>query len=352
MFYRLFIKPILFWLPPESAHTLTFQLIRWLFPIPGFSALIFKDEPLDATEAVVLWGLKFPNRVGLAAGFDKDAELVKHWQKIGFGFVEVGTVTPKPQYGNEKPRLFRLPKDEALINRMGFNNKGAGYAASNLRSRNHNWIIGGNIGKNKDTPNEEAIRDYMACLQALHPLVDFFTVNISSPNTPGLRALQEKEPLRKLLIALVECNSTYKVRRPLLLKIAPDLTTPQVEDVLQVILEVGFDGIIVSNTTLDRSNLCTDAHKLESIGAGGLSGRPLKNKSTELVRFVFQKTQGKLPIIAVGGILSAEDALEKLEAGASLVQLYTGLVYKGPNLVTEIRRALKHKKNVPSQIEL
>lgn len=344
MIYRFLIKPLLFRVPPEMAHSITFRLIRWLFPVPGIRALILAKEPTEQNEAVHLWGLRFPNRVGLAAGFDKDAKLVQHWEDMGFGFIEIGTVTPKPQSGNERPRLFRLPLDEALINRMGFNNLGVDHAAVQLQKRKGPLIVGGNIGKNKSTPNEQAVEDYATCMRKLHPFVDFFTVNISSPNTPGLRALQEKEPLRDLLTSLTTENNSFDKKRPILLKIAPDMSIPQVNDLLEVVLEVGLEGMIVSNTTLDRSGLRTDKRILDNIGAGGLSGKPLKEKSNQLIAYIYKKTQGNVPIIAVGGIMTAEDALEKLELGASLVQLYTGLVYKGPQLITEIRRAIKHKK--------
>ena len=296
----------------------------------------------------IVAGIRFPNPVGLAAGLDKDAKMVDEFDALGFGFVEIGTVTPLPQPGNEKLRLYRLPQDEALINRMGFNNEGAKAAADRLKRRKSKIIVGGNIGRNKNTPNESAADDYEKCFHELFDVVDYFVVNVSSPNTPGLRELQEKEPLKKLLLRLQELNkekSTVNRRqatgksKPIFLKIAPDLTNEQLDEIVEVVTETGLDGIVATNTTLSREHLRTSDSKLVD-EKGGLSGRPLALRSTEVIRYLHQKSAGKIPIIGVGGIHSAGDALEKLNAGASLVQLYTGFIYEGPGLVKEINKAL------------
>lgn len=285
-------------------------------------------------------GLHFKNPVGLAAGLDKDALVIDELSAFGFGFIEIGTVTPKPQPGNDKPRLFRLKKDQALINRMGFNNSGVKEVAARLRKRKSGIIIGGNIGKNKVTPNEEAVNDYLTCFEELHDTVDYFVVNVSSPNTPGLRELQEKEPLKKLLGTLQKENLRKKKPRPILLKIAPDLTDFQLDDIVEIVKETGIEGIIATNTTIDRSGLHTSDQELEKIGAGGLSGKPLTIRSTEVIRYLYQRSGGSFPIIGVGGIHSPEDALEKLQAGASLIQIYTGFIYEGPGLIKRINKLL------------
>jgi dihydroorotate dehydrogenase len=287
-----------------------------------------------------VFGLEFPNPVGLAAGFDKDATLFNELGYLGFGFVEIGTVTPKAQPGNDKPRLFRLPKDRALINRMGFNNNGVLAAAERLKVRKTSIIIGGNIGKNKSTANEDAISDYVISMEALHPVVDYFVVNVSSPNTPNLRALQEKEPLKALLNELMLRNRTTGAPRPLLLKIAPDLTKEQLDDIIEIVLETGIDGVIATNTTIARSPLATDEAKIEAIGAGGLSGLPVRQRSTEVIRYLHTKSNGAFPIVGVGGIANAQDAQEKLDAGASLVQVYTSFIYEGPTLASKINKGL------------
>ncbi len=343
MLYSYILRPLFFLLPAETAHHVTFKLIHWLFPIPFIRKLVLGSVKSSVNESVNLWGLHFTNRVGLAAGFDKNALLLSQWATMGFGFIEIGTVTPRPQAGNPKPRLFRLPKDQALINRMGFNNDGVDQISFRLKSRPSSLIVGGNIGKNKDTPNEQAAEDYCTCLRVLAPFVDFFTVNISSPNTPGLRALQDKEPLLQLLLKIREENALLNKPKPLLLKIAPDLNELQIDDVLEVVDQVGLDGLIISNTTIDRSGLQSSKERLDKIGAGGLSGKPLRDKSDQLLKYVVDRTKGKLPIIAVGGIFSAEDAKHKIQLGASLVQIYTGMVYTGPKLVVDIRRALSQK---------
>jgi dihydroorotate dehydrogenase len=298
-----------------------------------FSGKVPHSEPL------VVSGLAFPNPVGLAAGLDKDAEAVAALGALGFGFVEVGTLTPKPQPGNPQPRLFRLPKDRGLINRMGFNNHGVVAAAQRLKNRPAGLVVGGNIGKNKDTPNELAAQDYVLSLRALHPVVDFFTVNISSPNTPGLRALQSLEPLRELMREVLEERDRHQPRRPVWVKLAPDLTNEELVDTAQLIVSAGADGIIATNTTLSRSGLGTDPLKVEQMGAGGLSGAPLRQRSTDVIRVLRGAVGPDFPLIAVGGVLSGQDAREKKEAGATLVQVYTGLIYEGPQLVHDCIRA-------------
>jgi dihydroorotate dehydrogenase len=297
-------------------------------------------------------GLIFKNPVGLGAGFDKNARYLHELEGLGFGFVEIGTVTPLPQKGNEKPRLFRLPKDNALINRMGFNNEGAKKIAERLikwkeenTNRKNNktgsrLIIGGNIGKNKNTSNEDAWKDYAYCFETLHPYVDYFVVNVSSPNTPGLRALQEKESLRKIFKQIQIINATKEKMKPVFLKIAPDLTTEQVNDVLELADEIRLDGLVVANTTINRENLRTPENVLNNIGNGGLSGRPLKARSTELLKYISEKTEGKIPIIASGGIFTGLDAKEKMDAGAALVQVWTGFIYEGPSIVKRICKSL------------
>ena len=296
-----------------------------------------------------LFGLHFKNPVGLAAGFDKNALYLNELEALGFGFVEIGTVTPLPQEGNEKPRLFRLPKDKALINRMGFNNHGVKAVAARLRqwridsrltTHDSRLIIGGNIGKNKMRPNEEAWRDYEICFKELFDCVDYFVVNVSSPNTPGLRALQEKDSLRKILSHLQTINRQQILPKPLLLKIAPDLTQDQVDDVIDLAMEIKLDGLVAANTTISREQLVTPAENLSAIGAGGLSGQPLAVRSTELVQYIYGKTNGRLPVIASGGIFTGEDAREKINAGAALVQVWTGFIYEGPGIVRQICKTL------------
>jgi len=343
MFYHLFIRPSLFKLDAEIAHHATFAFIEKWQKVPGvvpFFRFLYRVSSPKLERK--LWGLTFPNPVGLAAGFDKDARIGTGWQAFGFGFVEIGTITPRPQEGNPKPRLFRLVKDEAIVNRMGFNNEGLEAAIHRLQNKSREGIIlGANIGKNKDTPNEQAVNDYLKCLDALHPFVDYFVVNVSSPNTPGLRALQEKEPLTEIMQSLYKRNKEKDHPKPILLKIAPDLTDAQLDDVLWVVKEAKVAGIVASNTTLSREGLRTNKSDVDAIGNGGLSGKPLTKRNTEIIRYLHQKSGGKVPIIAVGGIMTAGDALEKLQAGASLVQLYTGFIYNGPSLVKEICNALK-----------
>jgi dihydroorotate dehydrogenase len=342
--YKSLIRPLLFKLDPERVHYLTTDALRTAFGLPftkSISRSMFRvqDQRLERE----LFGLKFPNPVGLAAGFDKDAKLVDELAELGFGFIEIGTLTPKPQEGNPKPRLFRLPEDQAIINRMGFNNEGVDAAVQRLRERKSNIIVGGNIGKNKVTPNEEALNDYLYCFKALYDVVDYFVVNVSSPNTPDLRALQEKEPLQQLLMALQELNTSMPKPKPLLLKIAPDLNEPQLNDIIEIAVAAKLSGIIATNTTISRDGLHTPGSRVTEIGAGGLSGKPLTQHSTEIIRYLRQHLPQEIKIIGVGGIMSAEDAQEKLDAGADLVQLYTGFIYEGPALVAAINKRLQER---------
>lgn len=337
------LKTILFRFSPERAHHITTFLTILISKMPiinGIFRSIYKFE--DSRLKRKIWGLQFKNPVGLAAGFDKDGKYIKAMSLLGFGFIEVGTVTPRPQIGNPKPRLFRLVKDEAIINRMGFNNEGVDFLVNQLKNLiKGDLIIGGNIGKNKDTPNEDAFKDYLICFEKLYPYVDYFVVNISSPNTPGLRSLQEKEPLRKILSALIARRKQETIQRPILLKIAPDLTEGQLEDVIEVVEEQGIDGIIATNTTIKRSPLSSDATLVQNIGNGGLSGKPVQDLSTQILRSVHSKTS--LPLIGVGGIDSEKSATEKIEAGASLIQVYSGLIYQGPGLIKRIKKELVRK---------
>lgn len=335
------IKKILFLFPPESVHHFVMGTLKLCRRLPFGEKMLRScfDVPGPALRKNV-FGLDFKNPIGLAAGFDKDAKYIDELACLGFGFVEIGTVTPLPQPGNEKPRLFRLPADEALVNRMGFNNEGAAAAAERLRKRRSNILIGGNIGKNKRTPNEQAIEDYEKCFHALFEAVDYFVVNVSSPNTPGLRALQEKEPLTALLKHLQELNYKKPSPKPILLKIAPDLSNEQLDDIIGIVLETKLAGMVATNTTISRDSLVTAATEMEKAGMGGLSGKPLKKKSTDVIRYIHQKSGGNIPIIAVGGVFTAEDALEKLSAGAALVQVYTGFIYEGPGIVKKICREI------------
>lgn len=287
-----------------------------------------------------IFGIDFPNPVGLAAGLDKEAEAFEMFAKLGFGFVEIGTLTPKAQPGNPKPRLFRLKTDNALLNRMGFNNKGVENAIKNLKKTKGKIIIGGNIGKNKITPNEKAIHDYEICFSELFPYVDYFVINVSSPNTPGLRELQEKEPLKKILNRLVELNNEHKKPKPVLLKIAPDLSNSQLDDIIEIVAETKIHGLVATNTTISREGLSYDTAYVESFGNGGISGKVLKNRATEVIKYIHKKSNKTIPIIGVGGIMSAADAIEKLQAGASLVQIYTGFIYEGPRLIKDINKAI------------
>ena len=334
--YKFLIKPILFLFDPEWVHHAVFYLLKVIHRIPGMGSMIrglyhIKDQRLERK----LFGLTFPNPVGLAAGFDKDAKLYQELSNFGFGFIEIGTLTPKPQPGNPKKRLFRLPEDNGLINRMGFNNQGVVEAIERLK-KNNGVLIGGNIGKNKITPNDEAVSDYVQCFEALFPHVDYFVVNVSSPNTPNLRALQDKEPLQHLLQTLKDLNLKRNSPKPILLKIAPDLIDDQLLDIIDIVTTVKIDGVIASNTTLSREKLIS-SNRSEM---GGLSGKPVAERSTEVIRFLYEKSNNAFPIIGVGGIHSSEDAINKLNAGASLIQLYTGFVYEGPGVIKKINKAI------------
>lgn len=336
------LKPFLFLLGAEQAHNLTLGGLKLLFKIPGmpalFSWLYGYKHPALGREVMGIW---FPNPVGLAAGMDKNATICEDWRHLGFGFVEVGTVTPQPQDGNDKPRLFRLPKDKALINRMGFNNQGMEKIGWRLSGRYSRLVVGGNIGKNKNTPNERASLDYEMAFRKLAPLVDFVTVNVSSPNTPGLRALQGKEELTRILSRLHELNyKLLQLNRPLLLKIAPDLTDEQLDDIIEIVQDCHLAGVIATNTTIGREGLRTSAKRVEAIGAGGLSGAPLKDRSNYVISYLRKRLPAHVAIIGVGGVMTAQDAVDKLKAGADLVQVYSGLVYKGPSLVSAANKAI------------
>ncbi len=353
------LKPLLFQLAPEKAHHLTVKGLKATLATPGVGAAFratyrLEDPRLERT----VFGLPFPNPVGLAAGFDKDGKYYHPMASLGFGFLELGTVTPRPQGGNPQPRLFRLPKDRALINRMGFNNEGVEALAERLlrNGRPGNTILGGNIGKNKTTPNEDAVSDYVKCFERLFPLVDYFVVNVSSPNTPNLRALQDKAPLTALLSTLQDLNVKLAkptattntllqpgdlwAEKPILLKIAPDLTDGQLDDILGIVKDTGIAGIIATNTTIAREPLTTDKATVSAIGNGGLSGAPVRERSTEVIRYLWENSGKSLDIIGVGGIDSPESALEKLNAGAKLIQVYSGMVYAGPGLVRDINQAI------------
>ena len=338
--YQRIIRPLLFNFDPERVHHFTFQVLRRLFKSNFVQRQVrqqfcVRDPHLERE----VFGIRFPNPVGLAAGFDKDARLYKELSNFGFGFIEIGTLTPLPQPGNEKKRLFRLKEDKAIINRMGFNNEGVAAAVERL-SGNPGVIIGGNIGKNKATSNEKAAADYVTCFQELYPWVDYFVVNVSSPNTPDLRELQDKKPLLDLLRKLQAENLKKKSPKPILLKIAPDLSDNQLLDIIQIVFDTGISGVIATNTTISRNGLENQARQ----EAGGLSGAPLRKLATEVISFLYRNSGGSFPIIGVGGIMSPEDAIEKLEAGASLVQLYTGFIYQGPGLVREINQEIIKRK--------
>ena len=340
--YKLLLRPLLFLFDPEKVHHFTFGMVRFMSKIPFFPNIFNAIyEVQDSRLEREVFGLKFKNPVGLAAGFDKDAKLYQELSNFGFGFIEIGTLTRKPQAGNPKKRLFRLKADKAIINRMGFNNGGVLEAVERLK-KNKNVLIGGNIGKNKITPNDEAVEDYKQCFDALFDHVDYFVVNVSSPNTPGLRELQDKEPLTALLNTLQEKNTKKSNPKPILLKIAPDLTDEQLLDIITIVSDSNIAGVIATNTTIDRSSLITEGNVIKE--TGGLSGKPLTNRSTEVIRFLATNSNNAFPIIGVGGIHSAEDAIEKLEAGASLIQLYTGFIYEGPQLIKEINKKILQKE--------
>lgn len=346
-----YIRRLFFLFDAETAHGMAMQALRSLCAVPLFRKGIqdvFNSSDTRLQQEV--FGLRFKNGVGLGAGFDKNAAYLRELETLGFGFVEIGTVTPRPQAGNDKPRLFRLVKDKALINRMGFNNEGVAAVVERLKAwqqqpptSNHKMLIGGNIGKNKVTLNEEAWKDYEICFEALHPYVDFFVVNVSSPNTPGLRELQEKEALKKILTHLQNLNKNKPTLKPILLKVAPDLTPTQIDDVLELAEEIKLDGLVATNTTISREGLQTGKEELESIGAGGLSGLPLLQASTNIVAYMHQKSGGRIPIIGSGGIFTAAHAKQKLAAGATLVEVWTGFIYEGPAIVKNICKGLLKK---------
>jgi dihydroorotate dehydrogenase len=335
------IKFFLFRRDPEVIHYWVMRKLKYWCGKPVIRALLKKECSVNIPSLEkTLWGLQFKNPVGLAAGFDKDAKYIDELACLGFGFIEIGTLTPRAQPGNEQPRLFRLPKDKALINRMGFNNEGVKAAVERLKKRESNIIIGGNIGKNKTTPNDKAMEDYETCFRELYDYVDYFTVNVSSPNTPNLRALQGKEPLQKLLAGLQALNAALGKAKPVLLKIAPDLSREQLDDIIEIANQTKIQGIVATNTTISRAGLETGEKEVAQMGAGGLSGLPVRERSTDVIRYIHQKTNGTLPIIAAGGIFTAADAKEKLDAGASLVQIYTGFIYEGPMIVKHICKKL------------
>ena len=339
--YKRVIRPVLFLVDPERIHHFIFGLLNVLCRVPGMRILLktlyhYEDPVLERTVA----GLRFSNPVGLAAGFDKDARLIDELGYFGFGFIEIGTLTPLPQEGNPRPRLFRLITDHALINRMGFNNEGVIAAVDRLKKRKSNVLVGGNIGKNKSTPNEKAADDYSYCFEALYPFVDYFVVNVSSPNTPGLRALQDREPLKALLLQVKALSQARPLAKPIFLKISPDLNVQQLDDVIEILTETGTDGVIATNTTVSREGLHTPATEIEAVGSGGLSGRPLTTKSNEVVKYLRRQLPPGFPIIGVGGIMSEHDALERIRAGADLIQIYTGFIYEGPMFVRRLKRAI------------
>jgi dihydroorotate dehydrogenase len=338
----LFLRKILFFFDPERVHYFTMNTLATILKL-NFIRSIFKRKFLVENQNLVTnaFGIEFKNPVGVAAGFDKNAKYINELSYCGFGFIEIGTLTPKGQKGNPKKRLFRLRRDEAIINRMGFNNDGVVVAIDHLKkARKNGVIVGGNIGKNKITPNEQATDDYLICFEKLFDFVDYFVVNVSSPNTPNLRALQEREPLEKLLSTLVIENNKKENPKPILLKIAPDLSNEQLDDIIYIVRNTKIHGLIATNTTISRSNLSTSNEKVNEIGAGGLSGKPLMSRSTQVIKYIHQKSNASIPIIGVGGIHSAEDAIEKMKAGAVLIQLYTGFIYEGPSLIRKINEEI------------
>lgn len=343
--YKRLLRPLFFLFDPEKIHHFTFSLINIASKIPGFSSLfrrlyVVENEKLERK----LFGLTFKNPVGLAAGFDKNAVLYNELANFGFGFIEIGTVTPKAQEGNPKKRLFRLKDDKGIINRMGFNNKGVEAAIVQLKKNNGKLIIGGNIGKNTDTKPEDYTKDYLACFNALHPYVDYFVLNVSCPNVESHAKLNDKDYLEELIGAVQKANISFITQKPILLKIAPDLNNRQLDEIIELVSATKLDGVIASNTSTDRKGLKASSELLESIGNGGLSGQPIKDKSTQVIKYLSEKSQKTFPIIGVGGIHSADDALEKINAGADLVQIYTGFIYEGPSLVKRINKAILLKE--------
>jgi dihydroorotate dehydrogenase len=344
--YRTLIRPLLFLFPPETIHRILIRFLRIAFNIPGvhrcISAIFHRNHPDLKTEFL---GMTFRNPVGLAAGFDKNAEVFREFYAFGFSFIEVGTVTPLGQPGNNRPRSFRIPQDKGLINRMGFNNHGALAAAEKLsRRRPKGLILGGNIGKNTQTPNEQAVNDYEAVFNVLYDKVDYFVVNVSCPNITDLRKLQDQESLETILGRLIEIRKEKAEKKPVLLKISPDLNDKQLDETLEIVSRMKLDGIVATNTTITRDGLQTPAEKIRAIGKGGMSGAPITSRSLQVVRYIHEKTSGNLPIIAVGGIMSVKDAMNMFDAGASLIQLYTGFIYNGPGLVRQINRELQKRR--------
>lgn len=336
------LRNILFWFDAEDVHYFSMNMLSFFCKISFVKRYLKKKfTPGSKNLSQEVLGITFSNPIGLAAGFDKNAKYLNELEALGFGFVEIGTVTPLPQDGNRKPRLFRLPKDKALINRMGFNNEGAKAAAERViayreKNKKSKLIIGGNIGKNKITPNEDAWKDYEICFNELHEAVDYFVVNVSSPNTPGLRDLQQKDSLKKILTNLQQINKTKNIQKPLLLKISPDLNQNDLDDIIDLALEIQLDGLVAANTTISRKNLITSENEINKIGNGGLSGKPLKAEANRITEYIHLKTKGAIPVISSGGIFSAKDAREKFESGASLIQVWTGFIYEGPGIVKKI----------------
>jgi dihydroorotate dehydrogenase len=342
--YKLLVRPLLFSFDPEWVHYFTLNALRLLNKIP-FSSWLFRKiySYQNSSLEKELFGIKFKNPVGLAAGFDKNGKYIKEMSNLGFGFIEIGTITPKPQPGNPKKRLFRVQNDLAIINRLGINNDGNILCAERLKKNNSDVVIGGNIGKNTTTSNEKADTDYIQNFEILHQYVDYFVLNVSCPNVSNFTKLQDVEFLKKLIPQLKKINSSKPKKKPILIKISPDLNQDQLDETIDLILSENLDGIIATNTTTSRNNLKTNKSKIEKIGNGGLSGEPLKNKSTEVIRYISKKTNGNLPIIGVGGIMNPKDALDKIKAGADLIQLYTGFIYEGPSIVKKINQYLSKK---------
>ena len=339
--YKILIRPLFFLFDPEKIHHFTFSLIKSVSKIPGIPAVFrFLFQVNNKKLERNLFGLTFKNPVGLAAGFDKNAVLYNELANFGFGFIEIGTVTPKAQEGNPKKRIFRLKADNGLINRMGFNNNGLEAAIENLKANKGKIIIGGNIGKNTSTMPDGYTQDYLTCFEALHPYVDYFVLNVSCPNVGSHAKLTDKDYLIELITKVQALNKTFKIQKPILLKIAPDLNNLQLDEVIEIVAETKIDGVIASNTSVNREGLIATEKQLETIGNGGLSGKPIKDRSTAVIKYLAEKSNKSFPIIGVGGIHSAEDALEKLKAGADLVQIYTGFIYEGPSLVKKINKAI------------
>ena len=343
--YKQLLRPIFFSFDPEKIHHFTFSLVKFTSKIPGFKSIyrslyVLEDVKLERK----LFGLTFKNPVGLAAGFDKNAVLYNELANFGFGFIEIGTVTPKAQEGNPKKRLFRLKDDQGIINRMGFNNEGLQAAIEQLKKNKGKLIIGGNIGKNTQTKPEDYTKDYLECFNALHPYVDYFVLNVSCPNVGSHAKLNDKDYLEELIGAVQNANATFETQKPILLKIAPDLNHAQLDEIIELVRDTKLDGVIASNTSMDRSGLKASKERLESIGNGGLSGRPVKEKSTAVIKYLSEKSNKAFPIIGVGVVHSAKDALEKIDAGADLVQIYTGFIYEGPSLVKQINKAILNNR--------